>query len=283
MTPAEFRSINYYLVQHQLITPILIKSAVTLRKQIPEFPCCYRSGRQGVKVFNSRKDYMEKLQISQEDIRFFEANGYLVIKDLIDEDMVEEYKKIYNDFIDGKIDVGANCRDLKGEDQQAKEESITQIMVPSRHFPALRDSTYYNRITSVARQLLGDDLEIDFNMPDKRAISAWMPLDEATLNKGCMWYVPASHLKPMRKHDSSAKNGALICEGDENEAVYVELPPGSVVLHHGATVHYSRGNITNSHRRAMIVNLRPISMIDYERKKGFDHTGENKIRNENTS
>ncbi len=250
---------------------------------------------------------MEELKISQEDIRFFEANGYLVIKDLIDEDMLEEYKKIYNDFIDGKIDVGANRRDLKGEDQQAKKESITQIMVPSRHFPALRDSTYYNRITSVARQLLGNDLEIDFDMlidkapfsdsitpwhqdcaywidmPDKRAISAWMPLDEATLDKGCMWYVPASHLKPMRKHASSAKNGALICEGNENEAVCVELLPGSVVLHHGATVHYSRGNITNSHRRAMIVNLRPKSMIEYERKKGFDHTGENKIRNEKAS
>jgi ectoine hydroxylase-related dioxygenase (phytanoyl-CoA dioxygenase family) len=83
----------------------------------------------------------------------------------------------------------------------------------------------------------------------------------------------------MRKHSSSAKNGALICEGSENEAVSVPLKPGSCVLHHGATVHYSRGNSTGDNRRAMIVNFRPQEMIEYERERGFDHTGENKVRN----
>jgi ectoine hydroxylase-related dioxygenase (phytanoyl-CoA dioxygenase family) len=106
-----------------------------------------------------------------------------------------------------------------------------------------------------------------------------MPLDEAYLDNGCMWYVPGSHLKPMRKHASTAKNGALMCEGNENEAVSIPLKPGSCVLHHGATVHYSRGNTTHHQRRAMIVNFRPQQMIDFERQQGFDHTGENKVRN----
>jgi ectoine hydroxylase-related dioxygenase (phytanoyl-CoA dioxygenase family) len=248
---------------------------------------------------------MNDLKISQKEIQFFEENGFLVIENLIEPEIIEEYKKIYNDFIEGKIDVGANRRDLKGEDQQSEKESITQIMVPSRFLPGLKDSVYYKKISLIALQLLGDDLEIDFDMlinkppfsnaitprhqdcaywidmPDKRAISAWMPLDEATLENGCMWYVPASHLKPMRKHASTVKNGALVCDGNEDEAVYVELQPGSVVLHHGGTAHYSRGNNTSSQRRAMIVNLRPKSMINFERERGFDHTGENKVRNEN--
>jgi len=246
---------------------------------------------------------MEEYRISQEDVGFFELNGYLIVNNLIDKNTVEEYKKTYEAFIDGKIDVGSNRRDLKGESKKAKKESITQIMVPSRYLPSLSDSLYYNRIRSVARQLLGDDLEIDFDMlidkpphsnamtpwhqdcaywidmPDKRAVSAWMPLDEAYLDNGCMWYVPGSHLKPMRKHASTAKNGALICEGNEEEALAVPLSPGSCVLHHGATVHYSRGNSTGDNRRAMIVNLRPQQMIDFERNQGFDHTGENKVRN----
>jgi len=78
---------------------------------------------------------------------------------------------------------------------------------------------------------------------------------------------------------STAKNGALICEGNESEGVAVPLKADSVVLHHGATVHYSRGNSTKGPRRAMIVNLRPRKMIDFERARGFDHTGENKVRN----
>jgi hypothetical protein len=53
-------------------------------------------------------------------------------------------------------------------------------------------------------------------------------------------------------------------------------------LHLGATVHYSRGNSTNKQRRAMIINLRPQKMINYERERGFDHTGENTVRNKNS-
>lgn len=243
-------------------------------------------------------------ELSKSDIDFFHEQGYLVVRDLIDSETIKAYQKIYDDFVSGVIDVGANRRDLKGEDGKSETESITQIMVPSKYHPALLESDYYGKIRSISRALLGEDLEIDFDMfinkpphsdaptpwhqdcaywidmPDKRAVSAWMPLDEATLDNGCMWYVPGSHKEPMRKHASTAKNGALICEGTENEAIAVPLGPGSCVLHHGATVHYSRGNTTGTNRRAMIVNLRSQEMINYERNRGFDHTGENKVRNE---
>ena len=243
-------------------------------------------------------------ELSKSDIDFFHEQGYLVIRDLIDSKTIKTYQKIYDDFVSGDIDVGANRRDLKGEDGSSSSESITQIMVPSKYYPALMQSAYYDKIRSISKALLGEDLEIDFDMfinkpphsdaptpwhqdcaywidmPDKRAVSAWMPLDEATLDNGCMWYVPGSQKKAMRNHKSTAKNGALICEGSEDEAIAVPLGPGSCVLHHGATVHYSRGNTTGTNRRAMIVNLRSKQMIDYERSRGFDHTGENKVRNE---
>ena len=247
---------------------------------------------------------MKSLSIKELEKRFFSENGYLVLEDIVEQRDVQRYKSIYQDFIDGRISVDGDRRDLKGGNQDDGKEGITQIMVPSRHLPELRNSTYYKRVSEIARQLLGPDMEIDFDMlinkppysdsptpwhqdcaywidmPDKRAISFWMSLDEATIDNGCMWYVPKSHLKPLRKHISTAKNGALQCKCDEKEAVHVELKPGSVVMHHGATLHYSRGNTTNTHRRAMIVNLRPKDMIIYERERGFDHTGENKVRND---
>jgi ectoine hydroxylase-related dioxygenase (phytanoyl-CoA dioxygenase family) len=106
--------------------------------------------------------------------------------------------------------VGLNRRDLKGEEGSSKAESITQIMVPSRHYPALLDSEYYRKVRAIARILLGQGLEIDFDMfinkvphgdaptpghqdctywiemPDTRAVSAWMPLDEAYLENGSL-------------------------------------------------------------------------------------------------
>jgi hypothetical protein len=56
---------------------------------------------------------------------------------LIERERIKVYQKICDDFISGVIDVGLNRRDLKGEDGSSKAESITQIMVPSKHYPAL--------------------------------------------------------------------------------------------------------------------------------------------------
>jgi ectoine hydroxylase-related dioxygenase (phytanoyl-CoA dioxygenase family) len=110
------------------------------------------------------------------------------------------------------------------------------------------------------------------DMPDRRAVSAWVALDEATVDNGCMWFVPGSHLNPLRPHRQAGKGGgALECEATEAEGVPAPLQPGSATFHHGGTLHYSRGNSTESRRRAYIVNFRPEAMVRYEREQGYDH------------
>jgi ectoine hydroxylase-related dioxygenase (phytanoyl-CoA dioxygenase family) len=76
----------------------------------------------------------------------------------------------------------------------------------------------------------------------------------------------------MRLHHPAGKGGgALECDGDEAEGVPVALSAGSCTFHHGATMHYSRGNLTRDRRRALIVNFRPEAMVELERARGFDH------------
>ena len=87
-----------------------------------------------------------------------------------------------------------------------------------------------------------------------------------------MWFVPGSHLKPLRPHRPAGRGGgALECDCTEAECVCVPLRPGSCTFHAGSMLHYSRGNSTAGHRRALIVNFRPAAMIELERAKGFDH------------
>lgn len=87
-----------------------------------------------------------------------------------------------------------------------------------------------------------------------------------------MWFVPGSQNGPLRPHRPAGKGGgALQCDGSEDEAVCVPLQPGGCTFHGGSTLHYSRGNATAGHRRALIINFRPQAMIDLERAKGFDH------------
>jgi ectoine hydroxylase-related dioxygenase (phytanoyl-CoA dioxygenase family) len=246
-----------------------------------------------------------------DQVKFFEENGYLVLKDILSKEEVKQYDVIYNKFLDGTIDTGKNRGDLgDGLGKPGKVESITQIMWPSDFLPELLLMPYHQRVLSFCRGLLGNDLAIDFdmlinkapetntptpwhqdaaywiNMPDTRAVSCWLALDNAVIDNGCMWYVPGSHVREIRPHRFAGKEGgALVCECGESEGVAIEIKSGSCVLHHGHTLHYSRGNSTRSNRRAFIINLRPEKMIALEREKGHDHgrggkAGDRQVRNE---
>ena len=238
--------------------------------------------------------------ISKKHKEFFKAKGYLVIENLISENELTYYDQIYRLFLNNTIDASKYRSDLSG-DKDTFEEKITQIMVPSKVLPELLQKPIHSRTLQIAKTLLGNDLELDFDMlinkaphtntitpwhqdaaywidmPDKRAVSCWVAIDRAYKENGCMWYTPKSHLDPMLKHEQTGIKGALKCDGSEDESVFIELNPGSCVFHHGSTLHYSRGNSTNSNRRALITNFRPKAMIELERSKGYDHTGEREL------
>jgi len=227
----------------------------------------------------------------------FSQNGFCVTEELLSAEEVNAYLETYDKFLDGTISCGAKRSDLgAGEARKGEVENITQIMWPSALLPVLKAAPFHQRALRLVRDLLGEDMDLDFDMlinkaphsdtptpwhqdcaywidlPDKRAASIWMALDEATPDNGCMWYAPGSHLQPVRPHRPAGKGGgALCCEGDESEAVAVPLKPGSAAIHGGGTLHYSRGNKTAGHRRAFILNFRPAAMIRLEREQGMDH------------
>ena len=238
--------------------------------------------------------------LNEQQLRFFETNGYLAVEQLLTLAEVEQYRQVYDDFLTEKISTNGHRSDLSGLGDG--KELITQIMRPSVLLPDLAGSPLHQKASALVRQLLGEDMEMDFdmlidkapqtntptpwhqdeaywiNMPDKRAASCWIALDVANRENGCMWFVPSSNHHPLRPHFQTGNGGALQCESNENEAVAIELKPGDCTFHHGRTIHYSRGNVSDSHRRAFIINFRPKAMIDYERKRGFDHLGKREVR-----
>ncbi|HEY4286290.1 MAG TPA: phytanoyl-CoA dioxygenase family protein [Puia sp.] len=251
-------------------------------------------------------------RISQQQLNFFNEKGYLVVEDLLTPEEVLYYRDIYEQFLGNRIDVARYRSDLGAHVGEAQagagdqpKERITQIMLLSKVLPEILDQPLHQRTGEVARQLLGQDMALDFDMlinkapytaaatpwhqdcaywitmPDTRASSCWVALDDAVIDNGCMWYVEGSHRLPVRTHRQAGKGGgALECDASEQEGTPVEIKAGSCVWHHGGTLHYSRGNTTGSRRRAFITNYRPQAMIDFERMRGFDHSGERDLRDE---
>ena len=244
--------------------------------------------------------------LTQSQVEFYNENGYVVIDDIITSEEVKTYRKIYDDFLMGLIEVGANRSDLGANlGDNKKVENITQIMWPSEFLKELLNMPYHQRALEISKELMGEDLEMDFdmlinkapqtntvtpwhqdeaywvNVPDKRATSCWLALDKATVDNGCMWFVPGSNQDPVRPHRFAAdEGGALTCDASEEEGLAIELKAGSCTFHHGRTLHYSRGNATDGQRRAFIINFRPSEMIRLERELGFDHGKNNASKRE---
>ena len=232
----------------------------------------------------------------------FLKHGFAKLDAIISIDEVENLRVIYNQLLnDTKRTVGLRS-DLGGEVGNREIEKITQIMRPSSIEPKLSESRVYKLALGSAQKMLGNDIALDFdmlinkapytntptpwhqdaaywiNMPDKRAVSCWIALDDVYEDNGCLWFIPKEE-ETIKVHSPYTKGGALHCKVDASKAKSIPLKAGGCTFHDGYTLHYSRGNTTNSQRRALILNFRPKAMIALEREQGIDHTGTRKVRN----
>jgi len=232
----------------------------------------------------------------------FLEKGFTKLERLISNSDIEYIRFLYDALLkDKKRSMGLRS-DLGGDGKSDdKIEKITQIMRPSIIEPKLPKSIAYEKALNHAKNMLGDDMSLDFDMlinkaphtntitpwhqdaaywikmPDKRSVSCWIALDDVFEDNGCMWFIPKENdnIKP---HTLYTKGGALHCDVDESKAECVPLSAGGCTFHDGFTPHFSKGNTTNYQRRALILNFRPEKMILLEREQGVNHTGERKAR-----
>ncbi len=93
---------------------------------------------------------------------------------------------------------------------------------------------------------------------DRSLVGAWIALDDATIDNGCLWVVPGSnrhgYLHPTRSHDQPDEYDTSDCAYgfDEADGIPVEVAAGSVVFFNGYLLHRSLRNRTNGFRRALV-------------------------------
>jgi phytanoyl-CoA hydroxylase len=233
----------------------------------------------------------------------FLKNGFAKLDQLIPLWEVTKLQILYTELLNDKKRTAGLRSDLAGGEMDEAIEKITQIMRPSLVEPQLTESIVYEAALAKAKKLLGDDMALDFDMlinkapmtntetpwhqdaaywikmPDKRAVSCWIALDNVTEENGCMWFIPKSKNNDILQHFSLPNKGALYCKTNTENAQCIPLNAGGCTFHDGFTLHFSKGNTTNNQRRALILNFRPQTMIDLERLQGVNHTGDREIRN----
>lgn len=97
-------------------------------------------------------------------------------------------------------------------------------------------------------------------------VSAWVALDDATIDNGCMWMVPGSHRwgdvgqflqTDLETYQPYLTDPAVLPQGAEVVAVPFEIKKGQVGYHHCLMWHGAYPNRSDRKRRAIAVHYMP--------------------------
>lgn len=222
-------------------------------------------------------------------IEAFDANGFVVTPDVLNA----------NELATFGVAVDAAVRNRTAGDDRALEaktdyeQSFVQCMRLWETDPAVRPLTFHATLAEAACELLGvesvrlwqdqalykepggriTDAHQDatfWPIGDAPLVTAWIPFDGSTIAGGATGYVPGSHkLGRLEMVNITHTTEAYDILNDPAlggaQAEFVEAAAGSVVWHHGLTVHHAAPNQTDRVRRVFTI----VYIAD-----GYDRVGE---------
>ena len=92
-------------------------------------------------------------------------------------------------------------------------------------------------------------------------VSSWVALDDVTIDNGCMWVVPGSHLNGPKDHSEKWMVGDRADmrvpdhEINKKEELPILLKSGDVSFHHSLLLHRSGPNETEFRRRGLATHF----------------------------
>ena len=224
-------------------------------------------------------------ELTPGQIAEFHERGFLSIPCISPPEEVELLRRIFDRLFEQKAgrDEGAHFDMVTHDEDGDGKQALPSIINPVNFAPELRATIFRTNAAAIARQLLGPKVTASFEHAilkpphygaatpwhqdeatrvdanfEYEQISIWMPLQEATLQNGCMQYMAGTNkgdVLPHRSPKNDPKIHAIECAGgfDPAEAVPCPLPPGGATIHHGRTLHYAGPNSSDQPRRAYIL------------------------------
>lgn len=236
-------------------------------------------------VSKSKSERSACSSLSDEQVKYFWENGFVVVENVTTREEVAEMREVYDRlFASRRGWQSGDLFDFASPDDPNKALSLPQLLWPSRHEPYFQNTIIRTNTHAIARQLLGPKAE---NMNEhailkpaftggptpwhqdesfnnvgsgfRESIAMWMPLQDVTEANGCLWYIPKSNLGPLYPHRSPNNDptihGLVTTPPDESLAVPVCMPAGAVLIHHSMTLHSAGANIGPEPRRAYVLGF----------------------------
>jgi hypothetical protein len=220
----------------------------------------------------------------------FEQDGFLSIEALTTADDIALIRSLLDPLFARLDTLGDRSFDLAGQRAAGAPLKVPEVNEAVILEPRLRATHAYARCREIARKLLGTPVGYQFDhaifkAPHSqtptawhqdeayspapiplRSVHFWIPLQPATVQNGCMWFVPGSNRGALLPHRVTNRrfNGAnrltktvtlAVDNVDDSQAVACPLAVGSATVHHPLTLHYTAANQSDHYRKVWILHF----------------------------
>lgn len=232
-----------------------------------------------------------KTLLTQKQIESYQKNGFILIEDFLDHGELAFWRQAVSEAIEERDGQKMPGSDVKvGEDDGINEDSdyyakvFDQMLNLWQTNDKVKSLMVNEELGKMVAQLGDFDgtriwhdqalikrpwsnptswhLDTPFwSFSDRRALSIWVALDDATFQNGCLYFIPGSNSETTFENPGIGKNMDAIFEFypqfKNAKSIPVPMKAGSCSFHNGLTIHGAGANMTNGFRRAMTCAYMP--------------------------
>ncbi|KAF5283615.1 hypothetical protein FQR65_LT13821 [Abscondita terminalis] len=226
----------------------------------------------------------DNVYLTEEQRDFYEENGYVMFRNLVDWDILDECKQHFIDVCNNNSDAPVM---IMMKDTHLKTKNVKGEYVINKIQDFLYDEVFFKyvsykpmidivqsiigpNITGVnsmlinkppdstkdsSRHPLHQDLHYFPFRPANSAVATWTAMETVNVQNGCLFVVPGSHKGELMKHEyppnvtNKAYHGVL--GKDHLPTVSLIMEKGDTVFFHPLLLHGSGPNITKGFRKAI--------------------------------
>ncbi len=228
----------------------------------------------------------DQYRLTPEQITFYKENGYVANIKLLNDVQIDVLKDELTEIMDPTHPGNELFYQFSVNESADKDAVLFHALGAWRITKGFHDILWNPSFLMAASQLLNDEPvrfwhDQLFYKPAKHGgvvawhqdysywtrtlpmqhLTCWVGLDDATVENGCLYYVPKSHNWGLLDKPELAgeMDGLMRSLTEEQKAVFkpepVELKKGYAAFHHPLMVHGSYANKSSKARRAFVLNV----------------------------
>ncbi|KAF5283617.1 hypothetical protein FQR65_LT13823 [Abscondita terminalis] len=240
-----------------------------------------QSNRVSSKRYKYTKD---NVYLTDEQRDFYEKNGYIVFRNLVDWDILDECKQRFIDVCNNNSDAAVM---IVMKDTHLKSKNVKGEFVINKIQDFLYDEVFFKYVSckpmvDVIQSIIGPNISGVHSMlinkppdstkdssrhplhqdlhyfpfrPADSVVASWTAMETVNEQNGCLFVVPGSHKGELMKHEyppnvtNKAYHGVLGV--DHLPTVNLTMEKGDTVFFHPILLHGSGHNLTKGFRKAI--------------------------------